>query len=359
MYDWDEMVWRGNDDESKESELFRDDTHPSPAVSLEYARFLTRTRTQRVYSKKAKAREGDGIGDKVSQKTIRATPRLLTIPPPDAGASTQRLRGLEKSFLSRRLTVVIKTFRRKQSLLSCLRAIRRRLGKHVQVVVANDGGDGLTLEDEDGGVLLPVVVVELPFDVGLSRGRNEGVTVAETDYVLVLDDDVEIESSSSDLVRLISAMDASDVDVIGGEVGNDAKEYMTYAGDMRQVGSDLYLTSSSTHGDGSSCPRHDLVPNVLLARRATLLSHQWDERLKVGEHEDFFLRAKIRGLAVFYCGTLLRARHRQVRTREYMQYRGREHLYSPLFLSKVSTHSLCFVFVCLVVAIFSFFPLSA
>ena len=123
----------------------------------------------------------------------------------------------------------------------------------------------------------------------------------------MLDDDVELESSSSDLFRLVTAMDVAPFpDVVGGAVTNDARRYMTYAGDIQRVGDVLYLTSSITTFSSSSsstdaCPRVDLVPNVLLARKTSLLgSHQWDEQLKVGEHEDFFLRAKQSGLVVFY-----------------------------------------------------------
>jgi hypothetical protein len=78
---------------------------------------------------------------------------------------------------------------------------------------------------------------------------------------------------------------------------------MTYAGDIQRVGDILYLTSSSTTFSSSTdaCPRVDIVPNVLLARKTSLLgAHQWDQQLKVGEHEDFFLRAKKSGLVVFY-----------------------------------------------------------
>jgi hypothetical protein len=49
------------------------------------------------------------------------------------------------------------------------------------------------------------------------------------------------------------------------------------------------------------CWNVDMVDNFFIARTAALKRVQWDNRLLVGEHEDYFLRAKAAGLRVAYC----------------------------------------------------------
>jgi hypothetical protein len=45
----------------------------------------------------------------------------------------------------------------------------------------------------------------------------------------------------------------------------------------------------------------EFTPNVFLARREALLRVGWDADLKLGEHEEFFYRAKVAGLRIMSC----------------------------------------------------------
>jgi len=55
---------------------------------------------------------------------------------------------------------------------------------------------------------------------------------------------------------------------------------------------------------GPPCVLVDFVPNFFLARTDSLLKLQWDNNLKVGEHEEFFLRFNSGNFRAAYCTAL-------------------------------------------------------
>jgi GT2 family glycosyltransferase len=56
------------------------------------------------------------------------------------------------------------------------------------------------------------------------------------------------------------------------------------------------------YGHFAHCSHVDFIPNVFLGRTNTFKTEiQWDNLLKLGEHEDFFLRAKELGVKTLTC----------------------------------------------------------
>ena len=344
VYDWDTMVWHGKAvDEVSESILFRDDTHPSVNVSEAFGRFLMQTRTQ--YVENSPEAHPQALAN--TELWMQAAQNVQTL-------RIERKSGLlrsrrDEAYLSHMLTIVVKTFNRPASLLRCLMAIRQLLGSSVTIIVVNDGDPGSNINLPPS---LSVIEVDIAFDSGLSEGRNKGLDQAMTDYVLFLDDDVILETNAEALARLVHTMDREKamVDIVGGSVTTDVKSYMRYSGTMNIVANTLYLTSATSSRQEElmigtvkdSCVKTDIVPNVLLVRKRSLIDRStiWDPMLKVAEHEDFFLRAKQNGLRVYDCGNILKVGHEQVRTKEYMKFRGREAIYGQMFLEKHQLTSL-------------------
>ncbi len=63
---------------------------------------------------------------------------------------------------------------------------------------------------------------------------------------------------------------------------------------------DALTIKSGSYGWSHGCQVVDIVPNLFLARTSSLLKVRWDGRLKLGEHEEFFLRVKkVRLIYVF------------------------------------------------------------
>ncbi|KAF4676957.1 hypothetical protein FOL47_004199 [Perkinsus chesapeaki] len=150
-------------------------------------------------------------------------------------------------------------------------------------------------------------VYDVPFDFGLSRGKSLLISLVETEFVLVLDDDF-VRSYHSCLECMLWRMRSKihsaqwrPLDIVGFPVLEDERAFGAFRGKLRVADQKLFLEPfvESTHPDG--CARVDICPMVFLARTARMKSFQWQLELPVGEHEQFFLSNKYRGIQVAVC----------------------------------------------------------
>ncbi len=189
---------------------------------------------------------------------------------------------VDQTPLNSRLTAVIKTFERPHDLQRLLASIRRFYPDMPLIVV----DDSRQPQIQPGAE-----TITMPFDSGLSAGRNEGVRRVKTPYFLLLDDDF-IFYRQTDLPGALAKMEAQpQIDIMGGEVVNlPLFQIMDY----QQL--PLYPTEAqATLPPGSmigGLPVFDIVPNFFIARSDRLRQVMWDDRFKRGEHRDFFTRAK-------------------------------------------------------------------
>lgn len=206
------------------------------------------------------------------------------------------------------LTLVIKTFERRASLLRMIASIRR-VYPEVAVVVVDDSHAALPVAGVD--------YVKLPFDSGVSAGRNAGLARVTTPFVMILDDDF-IFYRRTDLARALAQIERNPrIDILGGAVitlpaleFNDSSRTA-----IRTPDGDRPLTERI---DGLQ--RRHKVPNFFIARTERLRLVGWDDRLKRLDHLDFFTRASGLLCTVFDPG--LRCLHAKTPfDRNYMQFR--------------------------------------
>lgn len=180
------------------------------------------------------------------------------------------------------LTLLVKTFERRQTLRRLVTSIRRFYPK-LRIVVVDD-----SREPE----LLPgIATVTMPYDSGLGAGRNEGLRHATSRYVLVLDDDFVFYRHTR-LAESLAAMERHpEIDIMGGQVVNlpfyrklpvslDGPLYPTDASPTAPIGSRI--------GDYEVAAK---VPNFFVARRERLELVPWDPKATRSGHADFFTRA--------------------------------------------------------------------
>jgi hypothetical protein len=141
--------------------------------------------------------------------------------------------------------------------------------------------------------------VVLPEDSGLSVGRNELVNRATTPYVHILDDDFTVSEETNDDL-LLALLHSSRFDIASPKIPADIQAGWNFRGLLAVENATMFLLQGS-HGSLEGCEHVDFVPNVFLAKRAALLASPWEPALKLGEHEDFFMRAKASGLKVLFC----------------------------------------------------------
>eukprot|EP01108_Squamamoeba_japonica_P005179 TRINITY_DN4070_c0_g1_i1.p1 TRINITY_DN4070_c0_g1~~TRINITY_DN4070_c0_g1_i1.p1 ORF type:complete len:215 (-),score=46.99 TRINITY_DN4070_c0_g1_i1:25-669(-) len=187
-------------------------------------------------------------------------------------------------------------------------------------------------------------LLSLRYDVGLSAARNALVERATTPFVVLLDDDFVFDQRT-DIAALLRVLEESpdQLDIVAGSLvlhePADSEPY-SYAEMLRisDDGTELQLRRGSlgpVSGFEDACSRHDIVLNFFVARTLSLRRVLWDADLKLGEHQDFFLRAKNSGLKVASCPSLAIAIHAQDHSdTNYKRKRMREFQFLRKMLTK-------------------------
>lgn len=219
-------------------------------------------------------------------------------------------RGRPRALEPGKVTAVIKTFQRPRRCAALIASIRRH-HPDLPIVVVDDS--------QSPGDYSGCRCVRLPFDSGLSAGRNAGIAAVETEYVLNLDDDFLFYSQTA-LGDALSILEQHrQIDLLGGIVV-DLPLFITH--DFREAS--LFPTDAEPKiAPGTRIGPAvvlDKVPNFFLARTAAVRSVGWDPALKLIEHADFFTRA--RGLIVSAQWNGWRILHRRDPfDRDYLEFR--------------------------------------
>ena len=172
------------------------------------------------------------------------------------------------------VTVVIKTFERPAVLARLLRSLRREYPT-LPVLVADDSRTPASLVSPHTRVLA------LPYDVGLSAGRNRALAEVTTPYFWLLDDDFVFSGTALE-PSLAWLREHPRVDIVAGRVVDLPS---------------LVPSPRRTRGPREQIDglrRFDFVPHFFLGRTETARALGWDEELTLVEHSDFFERARER-----------------------------------------------------------------
>ena len=243
------------------------------------------------------------------------------------------------------ITILIKTFERQDCLRRLLRSIVQR-GYIFPVLVADDSlkpyRDAVVAEF--GGLVTHYLV--LPFDVGLSAGRNAMLPLVHTPYLLLCDDDFVFDERT-DLAHMQRLLEGSGMDLLGGVYYDrapfswrdlmsatarlDGLRLLTLAGfevprklhfNFARAGPQNWRTVEVEYTP--PVVRCDLASNFFLARTGPLrdVVGGWDASLKLAEHRSFFLAAKRHGLRVGHTEEVGVVHVREM-PGEYWEYRRR------------------------------------
>ena len=197
--------------------------------------------------------------------------------------------------LERDVTVVAKTFERPDALRRLVSSIRR-FYKRMPIVVVDDSAAPLD-PVPDG-----VEYIRLPFGSGVSAGRNAGLRAAETDLVLIADDDMVFTRRTS-LERMVGVLSTTPFDVVScrwfeyDPWRGIARGERRYEGTI-DIDDGVYVhTIGASRGEAAGLPVYDITHQFFVLSRGRIGPDPWDERLKVDvDHLDFFLSLRARGL---------------------------------------------------------------
>jgi len=201
-----------------------------------------------------------------------------------------------------KIAIGIKTFMREETLFRVLDSIEKHFPYSYRLYIADDGDISEEKEYryqqlEAGGHM----IIKLPFNCGISVGRNEITRRATEDYILIMDDDIMLEDSES-IKWMKEILDSKDdIGLCAGRIYQEDGE--PFGGKDYSRGLKLEIdngalfrhrsTGNLSKVNGTLFNYADQVVNFFLAKREIFNDVRWDDRIKIEyEHMDFFLNLK-------------------------------------------------------------------
>ena len=175
------------------------------------------------------------------------------------------------------ITIAIKTFLRPQKLDNCLKVIRR-FYPDVKIIVADDSQKPVDNKMADE-------YYTLPFDSGISTGRNLLLSKITTPYMLLLDDDTLFTQGDCVENMLQPILDYPEINLVAGNLMNNK-----YHGTYQKKGDELIRDFRGHRRTIGKYNIYDFVINLFIAKTESLRRVRWDDDLKICEHTNFFFR---------------------------------------------------------------------
>jgi glycosyltransferase involved in cell wall biosynthesis len=190
-------------------------------------------------------------------------------------------------------TAVIKTFERPNKLINLLKSIRKFYPR-MHVIIIDDSTSCIKHKWDK-----KTSYYHMPYDIGLSEGRNIGVSYVKTPYTLVLDDDF-LFTEKTKLDIFLHILKNYNFDIVSGDVVDYGVMTRSRRGIFKIKEKNLVLKYLPANHKKSGYPNLDFVLNFFLARTNILKYYPWDSDLKIREHEEFFWRLKQNNVRVTY-----------------------------------------------------------
>ena len=211
--------------------------------------------------------------------------------------------------------------------MSKLHASIRRWFPQVHVIVGDDTYDDTT-PPPSWASHPQTTLVALPNDCGLALGRNILVQMTKTRYVVILEDDFVFTRTTELQVMFTTLENNPTVAVVGGglEDKKTVGTFQSYGKDINvNNGGDVFFTPSTVPFQGA-CRRVDIVYNFFMARTEKLRAYPWNHKLKVGEHEAFFMQLWLQNQVVLEC-TNAKVFHNTTRSTSYKRTSHRYYMH--------------------------------
>lgn len=197
------------------------------------------------------------------------------------------------------IAIGIKTFLRENSLFKTLDAIEEYFPFPYRLYIVDDGKISDQKEYryqqlESNGHM----IIRLPYNCGISVGRNKIIENIREEYLLLMDDDIVLQDGES-IIHMKNVLDSKEnIGLCSGmlfwENGNYVANENYQKGLRFEFDKGLlfrYPSVKKMHKtNGSLFLYADQVVNFFIAKKAIFNEVKWDDRIKVEwEHIDFFL----------------------------------------------------------------------
>lgn len=182
------------------------------------------------------------------------------------------------------ISIIIKTFERDHCVNRLYYSIRK-LYPNITILIADDSKNPQKH-------LGDAKIIALPYNVGLSHGRNILLGEVLTKYFVMLDDDF-VFTKDTDLSVPHNILETTDFDMVGIKLLDYGWKRRIYRGCYEISASKLWQFQGQSYASYKGYPAYHYVLNCFMAKTETIKASPWDEAIKIGhEHDDFFLRLK-------------------------------------------------------------------
>lgn len=244
------------------------------------------------------------------------------------------------------ITIGIKTYVCDEQTIAQVRGLLRSIRVNyprVRVLLGNDGPLGLREEDFVKNDAY-TEELQLPADSGISMGRNALVNETTTKYFVLLDDD-HLFDDTTNLVRIVRAMERGKFEMVGMRVRNlpgiDELERLginipRYVSKIEGLKDRVLTLCTWNENEGPSVYEMDeaievdVLHNAFMGKTDTLRRHGWDDELQVNEHMTFFLDNWRAGVRVGYLPSEFVHHRAREYSKCYYQTRFREERFRKL-----------------------------
>ncbi len=236
------------------------------------------------------------------------------------------------------ISAMCKTFFRPNSLSYLLESYGRYQNTNKvqfsEIIISDDSSDEIKEKNKEvinkfkkSYPSFPIKYLDLPFDTGLSYSRNKMLESAKSEFVLLLDDDL-IFDIKCNIKSQLEILEKNNLDILGGDFYN-----LNTKGKKRPIFKTnffgLFNENSQEfnilfiYNNFPKFQRCDIINNFFIGKKSKLKEIKWEEDLKVGEHEEFFIRAKLKHNASVGYSNGLFIKHYPIRSEEYSIFRNR------------------------------------
>jgi SAM-dependent methyltransferase len=182
----------------------------------------------------------------------------------------------------RNVTAIVKTYEMPKSVRRCVESLRKFYPK-IHIIVLDDSRKPSPVPGCEN--------ICMTYEVGLSSGRNIMLDRVKTPYFILLEDDF-VFTPETNIRKMYRSMKKNGLDLVAGAVRNTGPKptIMDYRG-IIGISEGRLLVERKHRAELTDCLQYDLVLNFFLASTDAIRDIRWDDRLKMSEHLDFFLRA--------------------------------------------------------------------
>jgi GT2 family glycosyltransferase len=226
------------------------------------------------------------------------------------------------------LAIIVKTFMRDRPIFRFIQSVEKVL-PNAKIYIADDSKNITSskrslyrrLEKAGHTILL------LPYDTGLSYGRNELVKLVKEPYVLLCDDDFILTEGlpAGNVVKTLS--ENEDIGLIAGFLLNGDQEWH-YEFNLK-IENGCVVKSRLKEGyqeyNDMRMTRSDLVLNFFICKRELLEEFPWENDYIISmEHLDFFLTLTLKQdkWKIYYTPDM-KAIHKPEKGKDYLKFRSR------------------------------------